>query len=119
MPRPCPCGTGLALGACCGPLLDGAPADTPEALMRSRYTAFAFGDEQHLLRTWHPTTRPAAVPLDPSTRWTGLEVLRAEGTVVAFVARYEDATGSHELRETSRFARADDTGWQYVRGRHE
>ncbi|WP_416966449.1 YchJ family metal-binding protein, partial [Streptomyces sp. Agncl-13] len=35
----------------------------PEALMRSRYTAFVRLDAPYLLRTWHPRTRPAE-PLD-------------------------------------------------------
>ncbi|HMU16960.1 MAG TPA: SEC-C metal-binding domain-containing protein, partial [Thauera aminoaromatica] len=36
---PCPCGSGRAFGACCGPVLAGErPAPTAAALMRSRYT---------------------------------------------------------------------------------
>ena len=49
--RPCPCGSGSAFDDCCGPYLGGAPAPTAVALMRSRYTAFALGDEDHLFRT--------------------------------------------------------------------
>jgi len=43
--RPCPCGSGLAGGECCLPLIRGrvASAPTPDALMRSRYTAFQMG----------------------------------------------------------------------------
>ncbi|WP_369805756.1 YchJ family metal-binding protein [Mycobacterium sp. 1165178.9] len=29
--------------------------------MRSRYSAFAYGDSGYLFRTWHPRTRPADV----------------------------------------------------------
>jgi SEC-C motif-containing protein len=36
----CPCGSELAIQDCCGPIIDGAPAPTAEALMRARYTAF-------------------------------------------------------------------------------
>ena len=42
--------------------------------MRSRYTAFALGDADHLWRTWHPRTRPPAVEAG-RLEWTGLEVL--------------------------------------------
>ncbi|MFN7145721.1 MAG: SEC-C metal-binding domain-containing protein, partial [Myxococcota bacterium] len=43
MPRPsanapCPCGSGRKAKGCCLPILEGAAAPTPEALMRSRYT---------------------------------------------------------------------------------
>ena len=41
------------------------PADA-QALMRSRYAAYASGDRDWLLATWHPSTRPAQLELDPS-----------------------------------------------------
>lgn len=88
--------------------------------MRSRFSAFAVGDEAYLLATWHPTTRPRRVGFDPGQRWTRLDVLattggsllHAEGTV-EFRARY--ALGGHEdsLHENSRFVRADGA-WRYV-----
>lgn len=43
--------------------------------MRSRYTAYALGVDDHVFRTWHPRTRPADTVPDPSIRWVGLEVL--------------------------------------------
>ena len=68
--RRCPCGTGLPYDECCGPLHAGAtPAATAEQLMRSRYSAFAVGDAAYLLATWHPSTRPPALELDPGVRW--------------------------------------------------
>jgi SEC-C motif-containing protein len=36
----CPCGSGGSIQDCCGPVIEGAPASTAEALMRARYTAF-------------------------------------------------------------------------------
>src|SRR4051794_15063507 len=92
----CPCGTGLRLAECCGPLHEGTTtAATAEQLMRSRYSAFAVGDAGYLSATWHPDTRPRSVELDPDVRWTGLDVLAstrgsmldAEGTV-EFTAHY-------------------------------
>lgn len=47
--------------------------------MRSRYTAFAVGDMDHLSATWHRSTRPIALRDDPDTRWTGLDVLATTG----------------------------------------
>ena len=35
--------------------------------MRSRFTAFALGDADYLLRTWHPDTRPESLELDPDS----------------------------------------------------
>ncbi|WP_454168739.1 YchJ family protein [Microbacterium paulum] len=82
--------------------------------MRSRYTAFALGDAVHLRATWHPTTAPAHLALDPARRWDGLEVLRTSGGrpgdrvgTVEFRARWYQASTRvrGELRENSRFRR--------------
>ena len=120
-PRRCPCGTGLPYAECCGRLHDGtATAATAEQLMRSRYSAFAVGDADHLLETWHPATRPPSLELDPTVRWTGLDVLAvadggllaAEGTVEFRASyRHEGRTGSQH--EVSRFARVDGA-WRYL-----
>ncbi|MFN8017993.1 MAG: YchJ family metal-binding protein [Acidimicrobiales bacterium] len=118
----CPCGRGRAFGACCGRLLAGdAQAGTPEDLMRSRYSAFAVGDAAYLLRTWAPETRPSRVRIDPAMRWTGLEVLAADGGLldaegtVEFVATYVRPDGPGALHERSRFRR-DEGRWTYVDG---
>ncbi|MEU2087772.1 YchJ family protein [Nocardia beijingensis] len=124
--RRCPCGRGEAFDDCCGPVLSGErPAPTAEALMRSRYTAFAVGDTGYLLRSWHPRTRPRELTLDPAQRWLFLEITGTErgglfddsGTV-EFVAHYRDADGRGALHETSRFTRADGA-WVYLDGTHE
>ncbi len=46
--------------------------------MRSRYTAYALGLDDHVFRTWHPRTRPDDLAPDPGVGWTGLEVLATE-----------------------------------------
>jgi SEC-C motif-containing protein len=87
--------------------------------MRSRYSAFAVGDGAHLLRTWHPLTRPRTLELDPGVRWTGLDVLAAtggsafhqEGTV-SFRAHWTQDGAAHVLEEHSRFVRHDGA-WVY------
>ncbi|MGP3535042.1 YchJ family protein [Microbacterium sp. RD1] len=118
-PALCPCGSGEAYSGCCGPLLAGAPAPSPQRLMRSRYTAFVRGDAAHLERTWHPRTRPEAVHLDPAIEWEGLEIVEAsasgdEGTV-AFRARWREGGKRGVLAERSRFARRGGR-WLYVDG---
>jgi len=120
--EPCPCGSGLAHAACCGPLLAGAAiADSAERLMRSRYSAYVQGDGDYLLATWHPSTRPPTLDLDPRVRWLGLSVKRhapagPDAAVVEFVARHRIGGGSAaRLHETSRFVRADGR-WYYVDG---
>lgn len=104
----CPCSSGETYDACCGPIHAGVPAPTAERLMRSRFSAFALGDVGHLLRSWHPSTRPEALELDAGLRWYRLDVERGgpfdRDGVVAFTARYlgeEHGT----LHEVSRFVR--------------
>src|SRR6202000_2785531 len=75
----CPCGLGDDYDACCGRLHAGASAPTADLLMRSRFTAFATGDAGYLLRTWHSSSRPADLRLDPRQRWTRLAVLDSAG----------------------------------------
>ena len=119
----CPCGTGLPYVDCCGRLHDGrATAATAEQLMRSRYSAFALGDAAYLLDTWHPTTRPRTLDLDPAVRWTGLDVLATSGGTlfeaagtVEFRAHYVAAGRSGAQHEDSRFVR-DDGRWRYLDG---
>jgi len=119
----CPCTSGLTFGECCGPILDGTrPAPTAETLMRSRFTAFALGDVHHLRGTWHPSTRPATLELDPDVRWYRLDV---EGTAaggpfddrgeVTFRAFHRSSDGRGVIAERSRFVR-DDGRWVYLDG---
>lgn len=51
---PCPCGSGAKFKRCCRQLHHGAPAPTPEALMRSRYAAYAVGDIDYVIATTDP-----------------------------------------------------------------
>ncbi|MXS73123.1 hypothetical protein CSIV_02825 [Microbacterium sp. CSI-V] len=114
---PCPCGR-AAFGECCGPLLDGVAAPSAERLMRSRYTAFAVGDADHLVRTWHPRTRPEDIDLD-DTVWEGLVIDEAvedgDAATVAFAASWRRRGERGVLSERSRFVRRGGR-WVYVDG---
>ena len=90
--------------------------------MRSRFTAFARGDREHLRRSWHPSTRPDDLDLDPELRWRRLEILGTAGGgpfetegIVEFAAFWTRDGVRGELRERSRFVR-DDGRWLYVDG---
>jgi SEC-C motif-containing protein len=116
----CPCGLGEVYDSCCGRYHGGTPAPTAEQLMRSRYSAFAVGDADYLLRTWHPSARPRTLELDPKTQWTRLAVLETHGGglldttgTVSFRAIYALDGKRHVLDETSRFVR-EGKRWLYV-----
>ncbi|MEV7804232.1 YchJ family metal-binding protein [Microbispora sp. NPDC088329] len=117
---PCPCGLPVGYGECCGRFHAGQAAPTAEALMRSRFCAFAVEDESYLLRTWHPATRPPRVEFEQGMRWTGLEIeavtggspIHTDGTVT-FRARYAYRGQPGEMRERSRFVRHEGA-WVYL-----
>jgi len=122
----CPCGSCEEYSGCCGRFHRGAAdAPTAQALMRSRYAAFAVGDADYLFRTWHPRTRPDSVVVDPTLSWTGLELAdvvagseRDEDGEVAFTARWCTAEGRRGvLVERSRFVRRAGR-WLYLDGDH-
>lgn len=109
----CPCGLPAEYDDCCGRFHRGTAAPTAELLMRSRYSAFAVGDATYLLRTWHPTTRPASV--ETGSGWVRLEVLESRGGLldtegeVRFRAHAVDGV----VEERSRFVR-DEGRWTYL-----
>ena len=52
MDNPCPCGSNKPFAQCCEPYLQGkAIAPTPEALMRSRYSAYAMHQFDYIENT--------------------------------------------------------------------
>ncbi|WP_188640020.1 YchJ family protein [Vreelandella lutescens] len=119
--KSCPCGSDIPFDACCQPYHQGPILPpTPEALMRSRYAAFALNQRDYLLATWHPTTRPQQLPADPDTQWVALEIVAApsaqndQGTV-HFRATFREPGGWHMLEEASRFIR-EEGRWWYVDG---
>ena len=118
----CPCESGLSYADCCSPwhvgLTLGVHAPTPEALMRSRYSAYVLGLLEYLMATWHVSSAPGDLELPP-VKWLGLEVRHAEAVgdagVVEFVARCRDIQGAQRMHETSRFVRQDGR-WYYIDG---
>jgi len=130
---PCPCQSGHEYQNCCQPIIQQQSAQTPEQLMRSRYTAFAINDSDYLQASWHPDNRPTQLSLDDATQWKNLEILKAqpvseqidqattEGWVTFRATFFEPNIGSGQwqaLEETSRFLR-ESGKWLYHSGEHE
>jgi SEC-C motif-containing protein len=129
MKRPvkdCPCHSGARYATCCGPLHGGARrAESPEALMRSRYAAFALGLGDYLVDTLasdHPDRSLARDELVRSLsrahdtkRFLGLEIVRAEGAEVEFSARIFERGADCSFRERSTFV-LEGGAWRYARG---
>jgi SEC-C motif domain protein len=122
----CPCGNPLDLEQCCGPLLAGAPAASPEALMRSRYTAYVLGDIDHIVRTHlaspgEEVDRAAVERFSKESEWRGLTIVSTEGGGpddtegrVEFIARYRAGGQDHAHHERAIFRKTD--RWMFVDG---
>jgi SEC-C motif-containing protein len=122
----------LRYNACCAPFHKGAQeAPTPEALMRSRYAAFALGLGEYLVRTLASTHPDLAQPraelaralgqARAQQRFVGLDILNAttspagdQGEVL-FYARIFERGRDRSFAERSAFVR-EAGAWRYQSG---
>jgi len=125
----CPCGSESEFEQCCQPAITGVrPAATPEALMRSRYSAYVTENADYLIASWHPDCRvpelrAALLEGFASTHWLGLNVVAtakgksADEGFVEFAARYQEEGNPDTvlIHERSRFLRVN-KHWYYVDG---
>ncbi len=122
----CFCGSGRPFAECCQPYIKGEkPAPTAEALMRSRYSAYASAAYDYLTATDHPDTRENYEHQANADviSWQGLQVLASEkGGAdddegwVTFIASYTVSGVPHSIEEKSHFRRQDGR-WFYYDGK--
>jgi SEC-C motif-containing protein len=109
----CPCGSDLDEAQCCGPLVAGTrSAASPEALMRSRYTAYVRKSFDYIVDTTDPELRDL-LDHDANRDWMNsstfirLQVLSSSHSgnsgTVEFIARYRRAGTEHAHHERSQF----------------
>ena len=121
----CPCGSKNRYLDCCGAyILKRAVAPTPEALMRSRYTAYVEGKIDYIQKTMKG---PALLNFDKKSakekvEWLGLEVVSSliDSTdpsigYVEFKAKYRKDNQEYCIHENSKFNKMDGK-WYYISG---
>lgn len=117
----CPCCSGKKYDVCCQPLLNGtAVAQSPEQLMRSRYTAYTLIDVDYLIQTTHPKnrkqySRKSIKEWAESCEWLKLEVKFAQEDQVGFYAYFRESGKLMIHKEHSTF-RQEDGIWYFVEG---
>lgn len=123
----CPCNSALEYSVCCQPYLNHERLpETPQTLMRSRYSAYVLQDANYLISTWHPDCHAERLRADLEqgfmhTQWLGLtifEVLAGTDTdegFVSFVARFKEQEHPGAIIERSRFHRLNQR-WYYLDG---
>lgn len=116
----CPCGSKKLYADCCDVYHRGTPAPSARLLMPSRYSAYVLGLRDYLLKTWHKSTRPTTLTIEPEIQWCGLEIKHAEiidadSATVEFIAHYQIDQRKHRLHEISHFV-SEEGQWYYVNG---
>ena len=127
--NPCPCHSGKTFAECCEPYITGkSHAPGPEALMRSRYTAYATQNMPYLLETLHPGQRrdydeAGAKVWASESEWEGLEIVNAStdttnsnNGVVEFRATYRRNGAQQVHHELAEFRKSGNT-WYFFDGK--
>ena len=119
----CPCCSGKSYNTCCEPYhRKEQNAPTAEALMRSRFSAFALPNGAYLLNTTLPAKRKFHSQEELQkwgeiNQWIKLEIVNLPAVnQVEFKAFYIDSEGKEQLHhELSVFQKINDR-WFYVSG---
>ena len=121
----CYCGSGKSFEKCCAPFISKTKvAQTPEELMRSRYSAYVLGNGSYLVETATQEGRfeediPLIEEFAKNVKWLKLEVLHTEQNgnkgIVEFKAYYLENDEIILLHERSRFVQ-NDGKWEYEKG---
>lgn len=121
----CVCGSAKNYQACCQPYhLGSLWPRTALDLMRSRFSAYALGNADYLLKTWQKKTRPGNFWIEKDLFWEALEIVSTkQGQIhdlkgwVHFKAHYRLADGETGcLEEISLFKKDSKRHWLYVTG---
>lgn len=123
----CYCGSQKLYKECCYPFISGnLKPETPEQLMRSRYSAFLIKDIEYLISTHHPSKRQlnereVLMQTIHETHWLGLKILKTDKSqinqgigYVEFAAFYKN-NEIKQLHENSKFI-YENGQWYYLNG---
>ena len=119
----CPCKSGLPYPLCCAPYHEGALPKTAEALMRSRYSAYALGKVSYIIETTHPNLPVSSVEdieaFCQQTQFENLEILDKEENApfarVTFRATLSQRGQDVSFTEKSTFEKVQGK-WLYLKG---
>ena len=122
MSKVCYCGSSNSYKECCEKFINSSQnAPTAEALMRSRYSAYATQAVDYLIATTAFLHRKLLIKSDilewsQSNKWNKLEIIAATENTVEFKAYYTDSNNlSYIHQEKSTFI-IEDGKWYYVDG---
>lgn len=120
----CYCKSNRNFSDCCKPLiLKHQKAETPEQLMRSRFTAFATGKIEYLIETSSKNILSSLTTEElqqtcQTFEFVDLQIVAATSTSVQFIAHLLLEDQHHTIAELSYFIEQDGQ-WLYDRGELE
>lgn len=122
----CPCGSQKNYPECCEPLINGKRfAQTPEELMRSRYSAYVKKEITYITNTILPEKlgqfdEEGIRRWSQKAQWQKLEILNTEGGgpndtegKVEFVAHYIDKGLTNRHHEIGKFTKYNNSWYYY------
>jgi SEC-C motif-containing protein len=125
----CHCGSAAEFSVCCAPALEGRPpAQTAEALMRARYSAYVARNIDFLISSTLPASRhesnvEAMQAWAEQAEWDGLEIVSTQKGLatdsqgeVEFIARFRLQGTPHHHHERSQFQKKDGL-WYFKDGK--
>ncbi|MBX7147862.1 YchJ family protein [bacterium] len=125
----CPCDSGKKFKECCEPFLTGAEKPkTAEALMRSRYSAFASHNTDYILETIDPQgpkdyDRASIEAWATNSEWKGLEIVSTDKGashdntgMVEFKAKFKAEGNDLVHHEKAQFLKRNGV-WFYADGK--
>ncbi|MEE4315298.1 MAG: YchJ family protein [Desulfofustis sp.] len=124
----CPCGSAQTYSDCCEPIITGSQtAQTAEALMRARYSAYVQGQVQFIYQSTYPDKRSGYSEQEieawsRNSEWQGLTIIATdrggpedETGTVEFVAAYTEKDRPVRHHEIASFRRHEG-GWYFYDG---
>ena len=121
----CLCGSEINQADCCALFHSGTKtASTAEALMRSRFSAYAMQNAAYLLETWDSNKRPDNIDFskEGDVEWSKLEIVNKKKGgekdskgFVEFKAYYTLDGDEYVMNEISRFVKKEGK-WLYLDG---
>ena len=122
----CPCGSGKLYANCCKPYIKGKQnAPTPEALMRSRYSAYVMHEIDYIVNTCKEDVKLKRENIEDwsnNSVWLGIEIISTNiaasgdtGTV-EFKAVYEQQRLKNVHHEIASFEKVEER-WLYASGK--
>ena len=115
----CPCNPSKLYTDCCKKAHQNIlSVNTPEELMRSRYSAFVMANIHYLQESHHSSTRPFEVEKKEiltwtkSVEWVKLTVLKSTENTVEFKAFFYENNSLNVIHENSSFVK-ENNHWVY------